>query len=223
VRAAAHGDIESVTLMLNAAGSPDAAAALASGTASVAPTTLGLSPLGAAAARGHDDVVRALVAAKADVNAFSGADPVAPQTHSGLMTPVMLAAACGHAATVRALLALGADAKRARPADGADALTAAATRGEAAGIEAVLCAGGDDAAAVKAWVNTASPLGWTPLMLAGLAGNEGGVRTLLAAGADATAQTGKGETALSWASRTGRAGAINALKEAMATEGEKTA
>ncbi len=213
-RAAAHGDLESVSLLLaplssSSSSSPSSSDVVNAPSTACSTTTHGLTPLAAAAAAGHTDVIAALLAAGADVNAFSGGpDGVC-------LTPLMAAAACGHAAAVTALAsAPGVDLAAARACDGATVLTVAATRGDEAVLRALLAAATHAGADVAVEVNKRDGRGWTPLMLAALAGSEGAVRVLLDAGADPAAVTEKGETAGAWAARTGRGGAIEALKEA---------
>ena len=89
LQASTHGDITAVLALLDAAG-VDLEARL---------NGVGWTALMFAAADGHDEVVRLLLGAGADVDG---------QSENGL-TALILAAVNGHAATVRVLLDVGAD------------------------------------------------------------------------------------------------------------------
>ena len=158
-----------------------------------------------AASRGDLSAVRALLAARADVNTAAGDGMTAlhwaaergdvamttvllragakttPVTRNGSYTPLHVAAKAGQGAVVKALLAAGADAK-ALTGTGATALHLAAQAGDAAAIAALL--------AKKAEVN-AREAGWgqTPLMFAAAANRPAAVTALLKGAADPSIRT----------------------------------
>ena len=158
-----------------------------------------------AASRGDLGAVRALLAARADVNTAAGDGMTAlhwaaergdvamttvllragakttPVTRNGSYTPLHVAAKAGQGAVVKALLVAGADPK-ALTGTGATALHLAAQAGDAAAITALL--------ARKAEVN-AREVGWgqTPLMFAAAANRPAAVTALLKGGADPSIRT----------------------------------
>jgi ankyrin repeat protein len=205
--------------------------------------TLGIGPLAAAPSNSARDNlndaseagdlsrVRALLAAKADVNA----------TDPDGTTALFLAAQNGHLEVVRALLAAGADVNAAKP-DGATALFIASAYGHLEVVQALLAAkpnlnakrAGDGGTALfiaaqegrlevvkallaaKADVNAKGNYGATPLTQASGLGHLEVVRALLAANADPNAKPANGFTALIVASMQGQMAVVRALLAAKA-------
>lgn len=179
----------------------------------------GLSPLYAAAVRGHIDVVRLLLNRGAIVRPAdpdippplygavqgghrnvvelllaSGAD-VDPEAAGG-WNALYPAALAGHTEIVELLLARGADVNAANPG-GDTALHAAAKLGSQAMVELLLANGAD--------VNATDTRGRTPMHVAIPQGHVAMVEQLLAAGADIAARDERGATALHQAAALGRA------------------
>ena len=137
--------------------------------------------LSEAARAGNRDAVRALIRAKADVNA----------TEPDGTTALHWAAQADNLDIVRLLLASGARVSTANRY-GATPLSLAAVNGSATMIEALLAAGADP--------NTVVSRGQTVLMVASRTGHVAAVRALLDRGAKVEAQEDLlGETALTWA------------------------
>jgi ankyrin repeat protein len=146
-----------------------------------------------AAMRGDVGAVRALIMARANVNA--------PQGDGA--TALHWAVYRGDKEMARTLLRAGANAKAANRA-GATPLWLASVNGDAALIEALIEAGAD--------VNEALPLGRTPLMLAARTGNVDAIKVLLDRGAEINAkETLRGTTPLMWAADEAHAPAVQLL------------
>lgn len=167
--------------------------------------TVATASLPEAASRGDLTTVRALIAAKADVNAAQGdgmtalhwaaergdaamaqlllkaGAKVTPVTRNGGYTPLHIAARAGSGAVVQALLAAGADPSR-MTATGATALHLAAQAGDVAAVQALLARKADPNARETAW-------GQTPLMFAASANRPAAITALLKAGADPSIKT----------------------------------
>jgi len=140
--------------------------------------------------------VRALVAARADVN----------ESEPDGTTPLHIAALRDDSALVDVLIRAGANA-RAATRYGITPLYSACVNGNAAVIEKLLAAGADP--------NLALPEGETSLMTAARTGSVPAVRVLLAHGANVNATEGwKGQTALMWAAADNNVDAVRALVDA---------
>ncbi len=140
--------------------------------------------------------VRALVAAREDVNARSGDGS----------TPLLWAAHASHSEIARALIAAGARADEANDY-GITPLLQASRTGDAAMVELLLKAGANP--------TRTHPEGETPLMAATRAGSVPVMRQLLARGADVNAaDTFQQATALMWAATEGHVDAVGVLLEA---------
>lgn len=142
------------------------------------PAIVAQSGLALAAARGHVEVMEALLAARADIH--SGDVSVAVRALAGTIeeastTPLIAAAGEGALKAVRWLLAQRCDPEAAAK-DGATALMAAAIKGSVEGASLLLAA--------HAEVNHQGEGGWTALMVACQAGKADVARQLL----DARAQ-----------------------------------
>lgn len=138
-----------------------------------AATRGGKSPLHAAAANGHLEVVRLLLATSSraiDVPAMHG---------MMRMTPLHMAVDGGHLEVVRLLLAAGACVAASDQANGITPLLVAAEKGDTAALRMLLAAGAD--------VNAAMQHGLTALHAAAHSGQLETIRILLAAGADVAA------------------------------------
>ena len=158
-----------------------------------------------AASKGDLATVRALIAARANVNAAQGdgmtalhwaaergdlpmatvllkaGAKVTPITRNGAYTPLHIAARAGNGAVVKALLAAGADPK-VLTATGATALHLAAQAGDVAAVNALIAKKADVNARETTW-------GQTPLMFAAAADRAGAVSALLKAGANPALRT----------------------------------
>ncbi|KAF7502472.1 hypothetical protein GJ744_005687 [Endocarpon pusillum] len=152
----------------------------------------GQRPLGYAASRGHETVVRLLLTYGADVNAKGQRGGTALQG----------AADRGDEAVVRLLLAHGADVN-AKDQSGGTALQEAAIGGHKAVVRLLLAHGAD--------VNTKSERGRTALQGAAVRGHEAVVRLLLAHGADVNAKDQSGGTALQGAAARGDEAVVQLL------------
>jgi ankyrin repeat protein len=147
---------------------------------------------------GNRDTVRALVRAKADVNA----------TEADGTTPLQLAVQADDLEMAKLLLASGADAGAANRY-GVTPLSLAALNGSVTAIEALLAAGAD--------ANTVVSRGQTVLMTAARSGHATAVRALLERGARVDAQEDVlGETALMWAAAENHADVVALLLKAQA-------
>jgi ankyrin repeat protein len=123
-----------------------------------------MTALGVASLYGHADVVTALIAAGANVNADQDGE-----------SALALASQAGHVAVVDALLAAKADIT-AKDKDGMTALMAAAAANRAAVVRTLVSHGAD--------VNGANPDGATALMAAAFGGHVEAAQALLTAGAN---------------------------------------
>jgi len=148
----------------------------------------GCSPLLAACAGGHGEVVRLLVEA--------GADMVAPRR------ALNLAAYIGNEGVVEQLLRARAQVDAANK-NGDTALMAASQEGHQGVVEQLLRAG--------AQVEAADKEGFTALMLASQQGHQGVVEALLRAGAQTEAATKYGVTSLMEASKEGHIEVVRSL------------
>lgn len=170
---------------------------------------LEFTPLYVAAASHQPDIMKALMGAKADIEA-----------ESPYGTPMMFAAISGHTEGIKILRERGADVNVAR-VDGTTVLMMAAQSGNPTAVAELLkykpdvnqasysgatslsyAARGGYASigkmllAAKANPNTADDYGQTPLMIAAQAGNADFVKLLLESGAKPNAKDKKGRTAL---------------------------
>lgn len=156
---------------------------------------VGGTPLHIAAAKGHREIVDALIAAGADVNP---AEIVPPLAH---------AVGNGHTEIVLALLRAGADPNvpKSYPP-----LFTAATKGMSVLIQALIERG----ASPNATVNLLDSKLRTSLMAAAEHGHLEATRVLLGSGADVNRRDGSGLTAREWAEKNGHAAIVALLKEA---------
>jgi ankyrin repeat protein len=145
-----------------------------------------------AAAAGDLVQVKALIAAKADVNAK------APDGETALMYAVW----GDHVRVVKALLAAEADVN-AKNNNGITALIVASNKCKTEVVQALLTAGAD--------VNAKAPDGVTALMVASHRGRTEVVNVLLKARADVNAKSNNGETAMMWASDMGHVDVVALL------------
>ncbi len=172
--AARNGHNEIAAMLLAKGAKPDAKAAVGAGTA-----------LLDACAIGDADIVKALLAARADPK-------LADMQGS---TPLHRAAEAGSLPSVQALLAAGADVN-ARTREKVSVLMAAAIAGDNGVIAALLKAGADP--------NSIGPNGWTPLVIAAAAGSSIETLTvLLDGGAKPNFPDDGGRTALMMAAQRG--------------------
>jgi ankyrin repeat protein len=149
------------------------------------------------------DIVQALVAAGANVNAANNLS----------MTPLAVALTGGNSLMTELLLKAGANPRVPVPELGTP-LLAAGRMGDTTVIKALLKAGVD--------VDEMEPAsGQTALMLAASEGHEEAVKTLLAAGADVKKRSAREETALFFAVRKGSVGVVDALLAAGADVNER--
>jgi hypothetical protein len=149
-----------------------------------------------AARHGSLAVLRALIQARAKVNAKNGFGD----------TPIMIAALDGRLPVVKLLREAGAQINH----PGWTPLQYAAINGHNAVIEYLLSTGADLA--------LAAPNGVTPLMLAVHAQNAETVKLLISYGFDVSVRNDKGETALAWAQRQGHREIEQILRQAGAKE-----
>ena len=209
------------------------------GPSAVAPSSAAQDNLNDASEAGDLSRVKALLAAKADVNAtdpdgttalflaaqnghlevvqalLAAKADVNAKTANGA-TALFISSAYGHLEVVRALLAAKADVNVKRAGDGGTALFIAAQEGRLEVVKALLAA--------KADVNAKGIYGATALIQASARlGNLEVVRALLAANADANAKPANGFTALMSASMAGRLEVVRALLAANAEVNAKAA
>lgn len=152
----------------------------------------------------HLETIRALLQARANVNAIDGTGA----------TALMQAASRGQLTIVRALLAANASVnivpaawRKGHSSTGPTALTAAVSSGHSDVVEALIAAHAD--------VNTGTDE-YIPLLIACAGGRPDQVRMLLAAGADVNAKQLDGSTALTLALKGGHQEVAELLKSAMA-------
>jgi ankyrin repeat protein len=151
------------------------------------------------------EIVKALIAAGANVNA---------KNRYGT-TPLVLAATTGNVAITGELIKAGADVRVNVPETGS-VLTAAARSGNPEVIKQLLAAGAD--------VNFAERrTGQTPLMWAAAEGHAEAVKVLIAAGAKVGTEAHDKKTALFFAVRQGEISTVNALLAAGADVNARTA
>lgn len=179
VEAAGAGDLARVRSMLEAGADVEARARFSV----TSPYT---TPLIAAAAQGHAQVVHALLAAKADVNALDG---VVEDGDRYGTTALMLAAAKGHTQVVQALLAANAN-PDIRWQDGTTALMNAAENGHVEVLKLLLAAKANPSPMWK------SGGGRSALVKAMMVGNLDTALLLVEGGADLNAVTDYSESAL---------------------------
>jgi ankyrin repeat protein len=148
---------------------------------------------------GNGEVVKALLAGGADVNAKE-------DNEGG--TALMLASAKGHGKIVKTLLDNGADVN-AKDNNGRTALMKASQNGQGEIVKVMLARGVD--------VNAKANNGGTALMWASWNGRGNIVMALLAGGADVNAKDNIGTTALVGASREGHSKVVKILKKSGAT------
>jgi ankyrin repeat protein len=165
----------------------------------------GTTPLHSAVQQDRLDLVQALLAGGANVNA---------KNRYGV-TPLDLAATTGDAPVTQALLKAGADVKAVAPETGSIMSTAART-GSPEVIKLLLSAGAD--------ANFAeSSSGQTPLMWAAAEGHPDAVNALLAGGAKAGTKAHDQQTALFYAVRRGDIASVGILLAAGADVNTRTA
>ncbi len=156
----------------------------------------GSTALTDASFKGHTEIVRALLAAGADVDL---------QDKNGQWTALIKASAYGHPESVRVLLEAGADVDL-QAKDQVTALIAASFMGHTEIVRALLAAGADVDLQLE---NQA-----TALMRASALGHPEIVRALLGAGADQHIEDERGMTVMDWARQNGHAEIIGLLREA---------
>ena len=191
IDAVKSGNVQAVNLALRQHGDPNEAEAD------------GTTPILRAVQEGRADILAALIAAGANVNA---------RNNFGI-SPLALSLTNGSPAMTLQLLKAGADPKVPVPEAG-NALLAAARTGESEVLTALIKAGMN--------VNEAEPkTRQTALMWAAAEGHEPAVRTLLAAGADIKARSSRNESPLFFAVRKGDIGVVDALLGAGADVNER--
>ena len=119
----------------------------------------GRTPLIAAAGFGHTPIVRALLAAGADVDA----------RHAQGWSALLEASAAGHVRVVRALLDAGADVHSESFNEGETALMLAAGRGHVDTARVLVDAGGDP---TKKFTLPGTKMSWSPLDMAHASGHK---------------------------------------------------
>jgi predicted LPLAT superfamily acyltransferase len=208
------------------------------GPSAAAPSNAAQDNLNDASDAGDLSRVKALLAAKADVNAtdpdgtmalflasqkghvevvnalLAAKADVNAKTANGA-TALFIASAYGHLEVVRVLLAAKADVNVKRAGDGGTALFIASQEGYLGVVQALLAA--------KADVNAKGTYGATPLIQAAGLSHLEVVRALLAANADVNARPANGYTALMIASARGRLDMVRALLAAKADVNAKAA
>ncbi len=137
------------------------------------------TPLMMASEEGELDILQALLAKGANVNART--------TEDDGTTPLIFASEEGHADVVQVLLARGANVN-AKKKDGGTALMIAAYKGHPDVVQALLAKGAE--------VNVQDKRGWTALMYGADGENLAVVQALLASGANVNARMKDGGTAL---------------------------
>ena len=148
-----------------------------------------------ASQRGYVEVVEALIATGADVNAAN---------HSGC-TPILEASCFGHLEIVQALIAAGADVNRASNQDSTP-ISWASQKGHLEVVRALIAAGAD--------VNKADNDGRTPIFIASSEGHPEVVQALIAAGADVNKADNNGITPILVASQEGHLEVASVLEAA---------
>jgi ankyrin repeat protein len=185
---------------------------------------LGRTPLHWAAQEGHKDVVRVLLASKANVNAKVNQSERTILVENGL-TPLHLAVMAGKKDVAELLLANKADAS-AKDDVGRTPLHIAASSGSKTLIE-LLLANNADVNATENWmpvrsvgyppipthiVSKSSGTGWTPLHEAAARNHKDVVQVLLANGADLNVRDSEyGDTPLHWAAENGNRDVVELL------------
>lgn len=178
----------------------DALRALLKAGASVAVDQDGESILAVAAHEGHTEVMEALIAAGADVNA---------KNKDGI-SPLMVAAGSNRVGAVRTLVAKGADVNAVNN-DGATALIASAYGGYAPATDALLSGG--------AKTDVRDRAGRTALMASALGGNAAVTSLLLEHKADPLVEDNNDMNALVYAASTGQDEVVAVLRKAGVTRG----
>lgn len=157
----------------------------------------GETPLTLAAQKGYLEIVKVLIAAKADVN----------KTNKNGLTPLIFATLNGHLEIVKALIAANADVNIGDP------LWNAVNKGHLEIVKALIAA--------KADVNSTDDEGYTPLIVAASKGHLDMVKALIAAGADVNKTNNYGYTPLSVAASNGHLKIAMLLQAAGAKVGPK--
>ena len=157
----------------------------------------GETPLTVAAQKGYLDIVKELIAAKADVN----------KAQDNGLTPLIFATLNGHLEIVKALIAADADVNNRNP------LWNAVNKGHLEIVKELIAA--------KADVNSADDEGYTPLIVAASKGHLDMVKALIAAGADVNKTNNYGYTPLSVAFSNGHREIVKVLIAAGAKVGPK--
>ncbi|KAL7796213.1 hypothetical protein V8C43DRAFT_314272 [Trichoderma afarasin] len=158
----------------------------------------GWTPLWWAAKNGHENVIKLLLAAGANIN-------IKDKHGQTLLGRALIFHVVNkeHEAVIKLLLTAGAD-TNAKDEDGLTALSWATKIGYEAAIHLLLAAGAD--------VHVKDKNGWTPLWWAAMKGCEAIIiRTLLTAGADVDARDKDNRTPLLWAARIGCEAAAHLL------------
>lgn len=187
-KAAAQGDLDALTALLDAGAEVDAA------------PNHGFTPLTRAAAAGHIEAVHLLIRQGANVNASGGVG------RHVLLLAAWHEAEHGDRGIVRALLDAGAEMNQ-TSCWGETALFGAASFTNGLPTVRLLLTRGAD-------VNIANQAGWTPLMQAALDGSAGIVRELLSHKPDLDAKDQDGKTALDLAVQYQHADVVQLLAEA---------
>src|SRR5262245_25456258 len=156
----------------------------------------GWTALMAAAALGHAEVVKLLMANKADLEAK------AENRWTSGYTALMLSAFSGRAEAMKQLIAGGADVN-ARAGDGWTALIAAAPHGDIEMVKQLLASGAD--------VDARTKDGFSALISTASRGHVEIVKLLLDSGADINARTNHGDTALKSVARLGHTEVVRLL------------
>lgn len=157
-----------------------------------------------AARNGHVGAIKALVEAKADLNAVvRAATPAEARWNTPLECSALGAAALhGHSPAVRALLASGCEVSL-RNSRGETPLMWAASGGNEACVREILSLNGDP--------NALSADGSTPIMWACASQNPAALRALIEAKGDIHRVTHRGETPLMWAALCGNTAVVRSL------------
>ena len=173
-----------------------------------------------ASQKGHQEVVKALIAANADVNAKE-----AKEVNS--FTALILASELGHQEVVQALIAANADVN-AKTSYGLTALMAASQNGHHQVVQVLIAAKADVNASAFMRVPQKGHKGMeqtliiadgvTALMLASQDDHQEVVQALIAANADVNAKDANGTTALMLASQNGHQKVVQILRKAGAVD-----